>query len=300
MKRPSFSSDTIAMIVIAVAVIASIAYWIVTFEKTPFANTEGGGPQDTKEYARMDEFPIPTAQNRSEVEQKLLEAFIAGQLIEVNRFPIPGTSGQEIIFASPSMSGRVEEVECGIQEHSLCALYLIETTRPPRLLLWGSRMSGFLGIERFPDAGHAVISTAWTLYNFTSIERQVLNIATGELQPGLIIEIDRTDDSVEMRASGFGDVITLSVRGERGGMGIIPQEIVVRNQAGQTTDLVSADRVFAYASLVRESNVRLEALAIEAVDINSDELLIPFSLYGDPKVLDLQKGLIRSADAVSR
>lgn len=301
MKRLSFSSDTIAMIVIALAVIAGIAYWTVAFQKSGLnMKTEAGVQEDTREYARMDQFPSPSAEGRSEIEQKLLEAFIAGQLIEVNRFSIPGTSGQEIVFASPSLSGRSEKVECGLQGHALCALYLVEATRPPRLLLWGSHMSGFTGIERFPDAGHAIISTTWTLYNFTSIERQVLNIATGELQPMLSIEIDRTDTLVQLRASGFGDIVTLSVAGKRGGMGLIPEEISVQNQSGQTIDTLPQDQVSAYASFVQGASSRVEALAVEAVDINTKELLIPLALYGEAKMLDLSTGALRAPDAVSR
>ncbi len=285
------------MIVIALAVIAGIAYWVVAFQKS---DGEGIFPQDTREYVRMDRFPDSTTGDRSQIEQLLMEAFIAGELIEVGRFAVPGTSDQEIVVATPSLSGRAEEVECGIHGHSLCGLYLVEAARPPRLLLWGSRMSGFLGIEGFSDSEHAIISTAWSLYNFTSIERNILNIATGELRPKLLIEIDRDDTFAEIRASGFGDVVTLSVFGKRSGMNLVPEMIIVRNQDGEMTDSISANRLNAFTLATEESEARIEPIAIEPVDIDSDELLIPLALYDKPYVLDLQKGTLRSIDAVSR
>ena len=285
------------MTVIALAVIAGIAYWVTVFQKS---DEEGVFAQDTREYARMDGFPDSTTGNRSQIEQLLVESFIAGNLIEAERFAIPGTSGREIVLATPSFSGRTEKVECGIQGHSLCGLYLVEEAHSPRLLLWGSRMSGFLGIEGFSDSEHAVISTAWSLYNFTSIERNILNIATGELRPKLLIEIDRDDTFTEVKASGFGDVVTLSVLGKRNGMNLVPEMITVRNQDGEMTDSVSAERLNAFMVATEGSEARIEPIVIEPIDIDSDELLIPLALYDKPYVLDLQKGTLRSVDAVSR
>lgn len=302
MKRFSVSSDVVTMIVLIVAVIVGIGYWFVALRgnESSMNGPETKIEEDTKTYSKVSDFPNPEKGDRAEIEQKLLAAFIGGTLMEGGRFPIPQNSGQELVFASPSLSGKAEKIDCGVQSHALCALYLVEKTRPPRLLLWGSRMTGFTGIEQFIDERRAMISTTWTLYNFTSIERHVLDLSTGDLQPKLLIEIDKGDTFVEMRASGFGGVVTFLLRGERGGMGLIPQEIAVRNQGGQTTDVVTTEKVKAYADMVTKSQNRIEALAVEAIDIDTDKLLIPLSLYGESITLDLQKGSLTPTTAFSR
>lgn len=302
MKRFSVSSDVVTMIVLIVAVIVGIGYWFVALRgnESSMNGSERKIEEDTKVYAKMSEFPDPEKGDRAEIEQKLLAAFIGGTLMEGGRFPVPRSSGQEIVFASPSLNGKSEKIDCGIRSYALCGLYIVEKTRPPRLLLWGSRMTGFTGIDRFVDEQRAIISTTWTLYNFTSIERHILDLSTGDLQPKLLIEIDKDDTFVEMRASGFGGVVTLLLKGERGGMGLIPQEIAVRNQAGQTTDVVMTEKVNAYADMVLDSKDRIEALAVEAIDIDAEKLLIPLSLYGEAMTLDLRKGSLTPTTAFSR
>lgn len=292
MSKISFSKDGIIAFIISLLIIAGAVYWFMNFGPKAVPDEQTGMPP--RSYATEEEFPSIESASGEEVEHALIDAFNAGRLLEVVSFDIPDTDGDKLVLAAPTHSGNEEQVDCGIRSHRFCALYR-KSSNGNQIVMWGSRLAGFAGVEKFVDSNHVIIGTAWTMLNFTSIERHQLNLENGELLPKLLIELDAGDDFGEMQVSGHEDYISLWIEGHYETGRMIPERIVVRNadDHNEIYQEVDRDTVLRLVNIVGDSEEKIQPIFVLPSDKDVESLIIHIELYGVPYEFDLREREIR-------
>jgi len=286
MQTNAFTKDGIVAIIASLLIIAGAIYWFMNFG--PSADRIERQNETPIGYATEDEFPDANVASGEEIERALVDAFKAGRLLEILSIDIPDTNGDALVLAAPTLSGAEEAVDCGIRSHKFCALFR-KSPDDDRILLWGNKLAGFAGVERFIDSNHVIIATAWSMLNFTSIERQELNLENGELLPKLLIELDEGDDFGEMQIRGHGDDVSLWIEGSYDRGRVVPERIVVRNAANHDEIYQEMDReaVAHFAESVAASEEPIQPIFVLPSDTDMETLIISIELYGEPYAFDL-------------
>jgi hypothetical protein len=291
-----FSKHGLPAVIICLLLIAGGAYWFVFYGPRAEAVPDAA-PDEQTSYAFEEELDAVSEADGSAVESALIGLFDEGRLIEVSRYDIPESDGAALVLASPSKSGKDENVNCDIRGHRYCGLYRV-SPEGSRLLMWGARLAGFAGVERFPDADHVIMATAWNMLGFTSIERHQLDLRTGECVPKLLIELDIGRDFAEMRVSGHGDDASLYIHGAYDRGRVIPERIYVKDggSGGRIRFELDEQTVLGFASSASSSGDILQPIFIYPSDSDVDTLVIRIDLYGEPFEWDLKTNeIVRSS-----
>ena len=298
--KERFTKTGILVTLGAVFLIA-VCGWVFLKGKTAKQMTHVQTQQKQAEVKHMtvSDFPVLTSTSTQEVQRALLKAFSQGSLREIEKDDIPGGKGDVLVLAAPFMEGNASgTTECGLQENPLCGLYVRPAKGDARLLLWGSRLTGYTGIESFPDANHAIVGMMWNLYDFTSIDRSQLDLQNGDLVPKLSIEQDVGDTGVDIRVSGYGDIVTLSIVGKRSLGMIFPTSVLVKNQSGAVIQKLNSQDVQRFQASMQEALTKknyLESVLLLPTADDVQTLTLHMALYGEPYVLDLKAKKLVSA-----
>lgn len=281
------TKERLIAVTVSIFVIAGAVYWFLSSGPSESVLQNGENLESPTNFLRTEDLSSDTDMTDEDIEKELLNAFGEGRLVEALMYDIPGTDGAELVFAAPA-TGEMDEVQCGLQGEGFCGLY-VRSADEYRLVLWGSRLVGFAGVESFPDQDHAIIATAWTLYGFTSIERNQLNLETGEIVPKLLMELDISDTFAELQVRGYGDMLSLRIEGEMVGGELIPERIYLQDDNGQTISELDDETIATFVDLVQASPADdpLQALFVMPSDRDINERTIAISLYDVPYMLDL-------------
>ncbi|MFA5129505.1 MAG: hypothetical protein WC477_01140 [Patescibacteria group bacterium] len=274
--------------IVCVVVLISIGAWVSLKAKAPHVSLK---KTEKIEMKNVSDFPAVTATTTDQIRSELLDAFQRGQLHEISTFDVTGSKGDTLVLAAPEMNGAQNEIQCGLNDNPLCGLYLQSASGTSRVLIWGARLTGFNGVEGFPDSRHAIISLMWNLYHFTSIDREQLDLENGTLIPVLSIEQDVSDTDAEIRASGYGDIVTLRIHGNRVDGMILPSVITILNQSGQTVftlDQKTTSRFDSIIQSVQKDHQQLLTILVHPTDSDIKTRTLQLLLYGEPWVFDLQ------------
>jgi hypothetical protein len=291
------SKDGIIAGIVSLLIIAGAVYWFTHYGPRADVerDTQPAVELTTESYATEDEFPDIKEVAPEDVEAALLKAFNEGKLLETMSAEIPGSDGDVLVLAAPTKSGSGEVIDCGIRGHVYCGLYKKSATGN-RLLLWGSRLAGFAGIERFIGTSHAIIGMAWNMLNFTSVERYQINLDNGELVPKLLIELDAGDDFGELTASGFGERISVRIHGSYDRGRVVPEKIGVWDTSDERLlSELDAKTVSHFAQVVTEADDVISPIFVLPSDTDVESLMINIELYGERYVLDLERRVLEPA-----
>jgi len=238
----------------------------------------------------MAELPAFASTSTEAIRQMLDEAFVQGRLITAATYPIPNTSNA-LVLAAPGFANSSKDATfgCDLQDNPYCGLYLKNSTGT-HLVIFGSKLAGFIKVERFIDADHAQILTSWTLFNFTSTDRKQLNLQTGELIPLLITETDQDDRSATLNVSGYGDVLTVRMIGTSIGSRLTPDDVDIQDQTKRTIfKLSDKDVVSIQQKFENDADRKLRPIQVIPTDDDVVGKTLRVELYGVPFKLDLQK-----------
>lgn len=296
--REGFSVGRVVVLVASLLVIV-FAVWFVwhaergsSREPSAEALVENSQPLDLQAdddhtYILETVFANAEASSTQSLTDLFVEAYGKHELIEDAPVSIPGTDGESLVFAAPSISGKKESLDCGLSAHRYCVIFRVgkDGVKP---LVWGLKIAGFVGFESFLDTDHVRIATIWSLYNFSSLERHVLDLKTGEMTPSLIIEVDKSDTEVTMRASGYGDSLTLHIEGDRTSFAVNPKSIFLTTDDGTSLFQLASSTVARFSEMVGKTKEKIEALLILPKNEDAVEKKMHIQLYGTPFILDLQ------------
>ena len=182
--------------------------------------------------------------------------------------------------------GKPEKPVCGSRDYPYCGLYLVTPTSTS-LVAWGEELTGFKSVEGVPDADHAVLLRSWSFLNYSIIERIGLDLKTGEMVPLLTLELDVSDESAELQASGQGRNASLLITGGSEKSRLVPTALLVKDEKGKTRFSLSQDDVLRLAEAAR-SGERKPPVAVQPSkeDVTSGQ--INLLLFGLPYELDLK------------
>lgn len=235
------------------------------------------------------DLPQLTSTSTEEIRQMLDQAFVQGRLIVASTFSIPKTSN-ELVLAAPSFTSSTEEstIGCDLQSNPYCGLYVKNSTGT-HLVIFGSKIAGFTKVERFIDPDHAQILTSWSLFNFTSTDRKLLNLQTGELIPLLITETDQDDRSATMNVSGYGDVLTLRMIGTSVGSRLTPDDVDIQDKDKKTLFKISdQDMIQIQQNFESDKDRHFKPIQVIPTDDDVTSKTLRVELYGTPFKLNLQ------------
>lgn len=241
-------------------------------------------------YLTIDEVIRETASSTNSADVLLEQAFIENRLVTSSTYSAP-RSGDEYVLAAPSFSKDVADMgDCGIQSNPYCALFKVGKDEK-KLIVSGSKIFGFQEIERLVDDTHAQVLTAWSLYNFTSIDRQLLDITTGELVPLLTIEIDQDVSGASMNVAGEGRRYTLIIEGAAFQSRLSPERVFVSKADGtRVASLSDAEVSVMKEQLAGDRDRKLETIFVMPSSEDVSQKSIHVELYGVPYLFDLKTG----------
>ncbi len=235
-------------------------------------------------YLVLDSLPPVSTSTKEQLPELLLAAFRMGRLYAAEEWPV--LNDEKLVFASPTVSGKPEKPVCGSRDYPYCGLYLVTPTSTS-LVAWGEELTGFKSVEGVPDADHAVLLRSWSFLNYSIIERIGLDLKTGEMVPLLTLELDVSDESAELQASGQGRNASLLITGGSEKSRLVPTALLVKDEKGKTRFSLSQDDVLRLAEAAR-SGERKPPVAVQPSkeDVTSGQ--INLLLFGLPYELDLK------------
>lgn len=270
---------------------AGLAYWLGT--NTPEAAENASEPPDAANNYLMQEDIVKADQDAApdEIRNMLQTAFDEGRLYRVAGYDVPFEGVDQLVLATPIISEPNEPVNCDVRGHSYCGLYRTGT-EGTRLLVWGSRMAGFSGVESYVEPHHAIIATAWSMLNFTSIERHQLDIQTGELVPKLLIEIDVGDNFAELQARGEGKYVSVYVSGTYDRGRLIPESLEIRDAEKNVRAALGSVELreladIAKADIAEGGDEIVKPIFALPSDEDIETRTLHVELYGRPYILDV-------------
>lgn len=288
------SKTQIFSLVASLLVIAGGVYWFWAFgarsehAPEPVLSVADEKPDQTT-YAKESDFLDLRGENLSSA---LIAAFDRSELIEGMREDIPGANGDALVLAAPSRNGKKETLLCDLNGHRFCSLFRTSASGT-RLLVYGNRLAGFTGVERFPDAAHAVIATNWNLYNFSSIDRKQLNLENGELLPLLTIEMDKDRDSSSLRVSGYGGILNLTIHGASKALNLHPVGIELQDETeGKILWTMGAADLAEINQELDATEETIDAILVMPTDQDIESESLHVNLYGRPHLIDLANGAV--------
>ena len=230
-------------------------------------------------------------EDEDERAEALLQAFKDKRLLEIEQYSIP-ESDSVIVLASVVLSADVDTVRCGLQDNGVCSLfYRSGDGEDQRLILTGSDMIGFVGIESFLDDHTVIVATSWSLYEYTSIVRKSVDLETGEIEDLLAFDIDQSMEFAEMTITGPDLYFTVTILGDRQDGQLIPNDIVLTK--GIERKLIQQMSV-AELNVIGESLIelsdedRVSALFVYPKDTDIETMEIAIDLFGIPYLIDLR------------
>lgn len=243
----------------------------------------------TSGYLTVGELPKITSTSTDQVRQMLEEAFIQDRLVVSSTYQIARTNGQ-FVLAAPSFSAKTSDMgNCGLLDNPYCGWYRIDDSGR-HLVLFGSKIAGDSVVERFVDKDHAHIRTEWSLYNFTSIEHQQLNLTNGELLPLLSIEVDQDDQSASVNISGSGIVLRTEIMGRSESTRLVPDRVDVKDQSGRIVySLPQTDIQQFQQAISGDRDRKLKTIRIRSTNEDVISKTIHLNLYGVSYIFDLSK-----------
>lgn len=289
MRVPRFAWKPIAIAVVLIAVGAVVGYALShRMRQTPSAATSSAAaPQEdpNKTYLTLDAFASSTMQ---QAPGQLLEAFKKGSLLEAGSWDIPGENGAKLVAATPTLSGKREQIGCG-DTHPLCGLYFVSPATTT-LLVWGEPLRGFGGTHGFVDPDHARIWTAWSFQSYTVAEERALNVHDGSQASLDLLELDDNGPSSELTVTrGSNKTIVDTVGKDEKGRNI-PTAIAVSIN-GKKVGSVAEDLLSHLATAAAAAPERAQAIGISETafpDLQTGKMII--TLYGKPFTLDPNTG----------
>jgi hypothetical protein len=270
---------------IGIAAIIMVGVLAIAVISVSHGKTERQPEKTRTDLAKISDFPATSTDDG--LKTLLLAAFRSNRLEELWSADIPNGPGR-LVLAAPTPDGTSETGSCS-DAGRLCAFYVTGgADGAGRLLVSGERISGFLGVEAFEDGGHARIATAFSLYNYSNVGRYRLDLKTGELVPILMLEIDSDESSAtSLQASGYGDILNLSISGSRVNGRFIPSKIAVTTDNGTTVMGLRADLVAGLAKRTANAASTVPAIRINPSNDDTRTLAIHLDLFGMPYVFDL-------------
>ena len=242
-------------------------------------------PVDTRtDYAKMIEFSSTStdAQTRTQLQ----DAFTKKKLAILWSATLPDHQ-RRLVLAAPTLDGTIKSASC--QDAQAFCAFFIEDGASSRLLTRGSRIMGFQHLERFSDADHAIIAVKFSLLNYSSIERLSLDLKTGELVPLLVLEMDVDDQLTRLTASGYGDIVLLSIDSIRDQGRDFPTRVTVQTDDGKILSQIDQATIGHFADLQKKANNPLKSLTVEPSDTDVSTLKVSVSLFGESYLFDLKQ-----------
>lgn len=289
MTKESFRPGGAFAVLIAAAVIV-IAGILYRNDIVPQADRTDPLDEESAVYLKEEEL-LKAAQAGDElIERQLKDAFDAGELFPIVTYDVPKTENK-LVLAAPTKSGTDEFASCGVDGQAYCGLYL-QTPTSSRLLMWGSALAGFESVSEFVDSNHAVVSSAWSLFNYTSIERKQLNLDNGELLPLLLLELDSMDNGAELLARGNGAYAKLVITGSYEQGRTYPSDIRIEDERGNSTFRMDKTEVAQFADAQRVSEQVLPSVFLEPQDDDIRTYAVRLRLFGMEYLFDVRKNIL--------
>lgn len=244
-------------------------------------------------YVTVREIEAGSGTSTQRVREMLEDAFNQNKLVVSSTYRI-GRTDESFVLAAPSFSSAMSDMGgCGLQDNPYCALFRVQGSSG-RIVALGSKIFGFKKVERFVDDTHAQILTEWSLYNFTSIERQQLNLENGEIVPMLAIEVNQDSTGATVNISGDGQAMTLVVEGTTVSSRLSPDRVQLRSADDrELVSLSDANIQEMRDRLMQDPDRRLVPISIHTNDDDVTEKKVELDLYGIRYRLDLKNRILK-------
>lgn len=249
-----------------------------------------------KALLMISDLPKINSTTTEQVKEMLEEAFTQNKLVISSTYQIARTENS-LVLAAPSFSKDVDEMgTCDLNDNPYCGLFEVTATSS-RLVMFGSKLTGFQKVERFIDAQHAQILTSWSLFNFTSIDRKQLNLETGELLPLLITETDQDSQSASINIIGDGRVVMLVVEGSTVKSRLVPERVTLQDSNHLILSTLSSDEIHELqTNVTSDADQRVMTIVIHPTDNDVINKSLLVDLCGVTYKIELDKNAIKKVN----
>lgn len=277
------------ILIVGICLISAVVIGFRLYRKGTIQKTTTQNDKNRGALLLVSDLPNISSTTTGRIEDLLEAAFADRRLVMSSTYQIARTENK-LVFAAPSYSKEAEAIGgCGLSDNPYCGLYLVTPTSS-RLIAFGSKLAGFEKVERFIDPQHAQFLTAWSLFNFTSIDRKQLNLETGEIIPMLIVEIDQDSQSASLNAIGNGRIATLMIEGSTERSRLIPERITIQDSNHRMLFALAEEDILELQHRVSaDVDQRIMSIVLQPTDEDVIEEKLQVKLYGVPYIFDLVK-----------